>query len=178
MKAPIVPLPILNDHKPILLIFDPADPAIELAYERAPLAGGNLVRRASRDSEQYWIPRCTPVFAIANGTVIYANKESDGHAILIDHGGELLSSYSRLAHMYLTPTDNTAPKRKVTGGEIIGYIGTPRGAPFSALRFEIWQCNEFDEYEPTDPLLLVRKWQFLEWRDAQLARAANDAAEK
>jgi hypothetical protein len=109
MKTPILPLPILNDQPPVLLIFDPADPAIELAYERTPLVGGARIRSATRDSDQYWIPRCTPVFAIAPGTVIYANNESDGHAILIDHGNDLLSSYSRLAHMYLMPADAAVP---------------------------------------------------------------------
>ncbi len=175
MRPPVVPLPLLNDQAPVLLIFDPSDPAIELAYERAPLVGGTRIRSASRDTQEYWIPRCTPVFAAGDGTVIYARKQSDGHAILIDHGNDWISSYSRLAHMYLMPTDNSPPKRTVEAGEIIGYIGMPRGTPLSPLRFELWRCNESDEYEPVDPTLFIRRWRYLGWRDAQLARMLNDA---
>lgn len=175
MRSPIVPLPILNGQPPILLIFDQADPAVEVAYERAPLVGGTRVRAARRDSTEYWIPRLTPVFAVSDGNVIYARSQADGHAILIDHQNGWISSYSRLAHMFVAPTDNTPREAKVAAGDILGYIGTSRGTPLSPLRFELWRCEASDRYEPVDPLLHIRRWRYLEWRDTQLARAANDA---
>lgn len=170
MQPPVVPLPILNNHPPILLIFDHSDPAIELAYERAPLVGGNRVRSATRDSTDYWIPRLTPVFAVNDGVVSYARKQSDGHAILIDHRNGWISVYSRLAHMFV------AAEQRVSCGDIIGYLGTPKGTQLTPLRFELWRVNEADDYMPVDPILFIRRWQHLEWRDPQLARAANDAA--
>lgn len=175
MKAPIVPLPILNGQPPILLVFDQSDPAVELAYERAPLLGGNRVRCVSRDTTEYWIPRLTPVFAINDGTVIYARKQSDGHSILINHHG-WISAYSRLAHMFVAHTESSERGTEVSAGDIIGYVGTPRGTPLSPLRFELWRMTEDEDYMPVDPILYIRRWQHVDWRDAQLLRAANDAA--
>lgn len=175
MKAPIVPLPILNNQFPILLVFDHTDPAIELAYERAPLVGGNRVRTAKRGTTDYWIPRLTPVFAVNDGRVIYARKQSDGHAILIDHDNGWVSVYSRLAHMFVAQTGNNPSETHVTAGDIIGYVGTPRGTPLTPLRFELWRMTESDDFMPVDPILFIRRWQYLDWHDAQLARAANDA---
>ncbi len=175
MKPPVVPLPILNGQRPILLIFDHTDPAVELAYERAPLIGGNRVRTVARDSTDYWIPRLTPVFAVNDGRVIYAREQSDGHAILIDHLNGWVSMYSRLVHMFVAPTRNTPIQAPACAGDIIGYVGTPRGTPVTPLRFELWRMTESEDFMPVDPILFIRRWQHVDWRDAQLARAANDA---
>ncbi len=173
MKPPVVPLPILNGQLPILLVEDHADPAVDLAYERAPLVGGN--QGCARDTTDYWIPRLTPVFAVNDGSVIYARKQSDGHSILIDHLNGWVSVYSHLAHMFVTPTRNTPVPTSVFAGDIIGYVGTPKGTPVTPLRFELWRMTESDDFMPVDPILFIRRWQYIDWRDAQLARAANDA---
>lgn len=176
MQAPIVPLPILNGQSPVLLIFDQTDPAIELAYEREPLLGGNRVRSVRRDTTDYWIPRLTPVFAANDGVVIYARHQADGHAILIDHGNDWISSYARLAHMFVTPTEHARFDKHVRAGDILGYLGTPRGTPLVPLRFELWRRDDSDHYLPVDPILFLRRWRHIDWRDAVLARIANDAA--
>lgn len=157
------------------MIFDHRDSAIELAYERAPLIGGSRVRTAARDTTDYWIPRLTPVFAVNEGRVIYARKQSDGHVILIDHLNGWVSVYSHLVHMFVTPTRNTPVQARVAAGDILGYVGTPRGTPLSALRFELWRMTEGD-FMPVDPVLFIRRWQHVDWRDVKLARQANDAA--
>jgi hypothetical protein len=77
--------------------------------------------------------------------------------------------------MFITQTENMSRSIQVAAGDILGYVGTPRGTPLSPLRFELWKCNELDDFMPVDPLLFIRRWQHLDWRDAQLARAANDA---
>ena len=176
MKPPVVPLPILNGQLPILLLFDHRDPAVELAYERAPLVGGSRIRTATRDTTDYWVPRLTPVFAVNDGRVIYARKQSDGHVILIDHLNGWVSVYSHLVHMFVTPTRNTPVQAHVCAGDIIGYVGTPRGTPLSALRFELWRMTDKGDFMPVDPVLFIRRWQHVDWRDARLARQANDAA--
>ncbi len=173
MKPPVVPLPILNGQLPILLILD--DAAVELAYERAPLVGGNRVRTRARDTTDYWIPRLTPVFAVNDGSVIYAREQSDGHSILIDHLNGWVSVYSHLAHMFVTPTRNTPVQARISAGEILGYVGTPKGTPLTPLRFELWRMTESEDFMPVDPIVFIRRWQHIDWRDAQLARAANDA---
>ena len=39
-EPPVAPLPIINDQPPLLLVFDPTDLGIELAYERHFVPGG------------------------------------------------------------------------------------------------------------------------------------------
>lgn len=163
MKPPIIPLPILNGQAPIFLLGGDPGPSIELAYERAPLVGD-----LQRSCVDYWIPRCTPVFAVRGGTVIYTREERDGHAILIDHGRDWITSYSRLVHPF------ARVRSRVETGDVIGYLGTPRGVPFIPLHFELWQWK-YNKYEAVDPKPHARHWRYFPWRDSQLAREANDA---
>lgn len=176
VASPFVPLPILDVQHPILLVFDHSDPGVELAYECEPLIGGSRVRTAKRDTTEYWIPELTPVFAIDDGVVIYARRQADGHAVLIDHEDGWVSVYSRLAHLYVAPTAGQLRERRVFAGDILGYLGAPRGTPLTALRFELWRENDAGDYLPVDPIVPIRRWQYVEWRGARLV-AAEDAAD-
>lgn len=166
---PIVPLPISNDQPPVLLVFDETDLGIELAYEREPEPGGTRVRAVSRDTTRYHVPPLTPVFAITEGVIVYAREHVDGHTIVIDHCNDWLSVYQRLEYMFVTPTDRGGREKEVLAGDILGYLGSSSpGDPLQPLRFELWKWSLAGDYEQVDPLRYVRRWQYLDWRDARL----------
>lgn len=167
--SPVAPLPMLNGHAPVILIFDPRELAIELAYERFPQPGGIRVRSTTRESTLYWIPRLTPVFAVSEGFIVYARQHTDGHTILIDHRNGWASVYSRLDHMFVTPSDRSAQREtRVAAGDLIGYVSTLRPAPLMPLRFELWRCNHNDDFEQIDPLRYIRRWRQLPWSDSRV----------
>jgi hypothetical protein len=103
-KPPVFPLPILNNQLPVVLVTDPADLAIDVAYERSYLIGGPRVRSATRDSTLYWIPKLTPVFNVSDGVVVHARQQAQGYAIAIDHLNGWLTTYTGLDHMSVLRT--------------------------------------------------------------------------
>lgn len=171
---PVVPLPVLNDHTPVLLVFDHTDNAIELAYERHPQPGGTLARSTTRETTLYYVPRLTPVFGVSAGFVVYARRHVDGHTIVIDHRNGWATVYSRLEHMFVMPTDRVARREtKIAAGDILGYLGATRAGPLKPLRFELWKCGRDGDYEPVDPIRFIRQWRYVGWNDARLEKAAT-----
>ena len=161
---PVVPLPILDDQQPILLVYDERDLAIDLAYERNPLPGGTRVRSVSERSMDYWIPRLTPVFAVSDGVIVYARKHLDGHTIIIDHGNDWLSVYHRLEHMFVAPTERTPRcEIKVASGHVLGYLARSGPGGLKPLRFELWKADARQDYQQMDPLRHIRRWRFIDW---------------
>ena len=69
------------------------------------------------------------------------------------------------------------PRRetKVTAGDILGYLGASRAGPLKPLRFELWKCNPNNDYEQMDPLLYIRTWRYIGWRDAALEKSMQIA---
>ena len=166
---PVVPLPVLDDRPPVLLVFDHTELAIELAYERFPRPGGNRIRATTRSTTLYLIPKLTPVFAVSEGFVVYARQHSDGHTIVIDHRNGWATVYSRVDHMFVTPSDRfPRHETKVSAGDILGYVSTSESGPLDPLRFELWRCNRTDDYEQMDPLRYIRQWKYVAWSDARI----------
>src|SRR5688500_4604141 len=84
-RTPTFPMPALNGSPPVVLIFDPEDPGIEIAYEKEPSNEVSRVRSATRETTLYAIPRLVPIFAVTDGRVVYAREHTDGNAIVIHH---------------------------------------------------------------------------------------------
>lgn len=166
-SPPIFPLPLLNGQAPVLLVFDPQDPGVEIAYERTVSADGALVRSATRESTLYCIPSMLPVFVVAAGKILYAREHVDGFAVLIEHANGWASYYRRLEHMFVTPTERTRRETKVGRGDILGYVGPTRAGPLQPLRFELWRCNQEQEFDPIDPIRFMRRWRLEPWTDAR-----------
>lgn len=168
-KPPVFPLPTLNGQPPVVLGFDPADPAVDVAYERSQLLGGPRVRSAARDSPLYWIPKHTPVLVVSDGRVVYAQRHSGlGHVILVDHDNGWLTFYGGLEHAFVPPTDRR-PSRdtRVAGGDILGYIGDSRPGELHTLQFELWRNDQTKDYEAVDPIRFMNRWRPIAWNDAR-----------
>ncbi len=162
-SSPVVPLPVQGERTPILLVFDPRDLAIEMAYEHRPRSEGTRVRWASRDSPLYFMPSLTPVFAVNAGLIVYARKHTDGFAIIIDHRNGWLSVYHRLEHIFVTPSERRPGGGiRVHAGGVLGYLAGSGPGPLLSLRFELYR-RERDDYDPVDPLRFIRRWQQLRW---------------
>jgi hypothetical protein len=168
LSAPVFPLPVVNGQPPVVLVFDPAEPSIEIAFERQP-TDGPRVRAATRESTLYWIPKLLPVFAVADGKVIHAREQTDGYAIVLEHRDGWATYYRRLEHMFVTPTDRRPGKEtQVRAGDILGYVGRTKSGPLRPLHFELWRCNEDLDFEAIDPIRYITRWQLPRWNDAQL----------
>jgi hypothetical protein len=167
-KPPVFPLPTLNDQPPVVLVTDPSDPSIDVAYERSHLVGGPFVRSTTRDSPLYWIPKLTPVFAVSDGHVVYARRHSNGYVVAIDHHNDWLTMYSGLAHMFVLRTDlNPRRETKLCSGDILGYIGDSRPGPMRTLHFELWRSQRLQDFEAVDPVRFMRRWRQIEWNDTR-----------
>ena len=104
-SLPVFPLPRLNGQSPVLLLFDYVDLALGVAYEKEPKPDGTLVRAALRDTTLYFIPRLTPVLAVADGLVLNASRRAAGdHRVVIVHGNSRLTVYQGLEHLFVRST--------------------------------------------------------------------------
>jgi hypothetical protein len=166
---PVFPLPAFNAQPPVLLVFDPEDHGVEIAYENAPSEDRNRVRSATRESTLYRIPRMLPVFVAADGKVVYAREHADGFAVLVEHRDGWATYYTRLRHMFVSPTDRGAVATRLAGGDILGYVGPTRAGPLKPLRLEIWRGGRDEEYEAIDPIRYVTRWRLPRWTDSRIA---------
>ncbi len=166
-SPPVVPLPVQGERAPLLLVFDHRDLAIEMAYECRPQHADTRVRSTSRDTQLYFTPPLTPVFAVNAGLIVYARKHTDGFTIIIDHCNSWLSVYHRLEHIFVTPSERRPGGGiLVHAGDVLGYLADSRPGPYNGpllpLRFELYR-RERDDYDPVDPLRFIRRWQQLCW---------------
>ena len=163
VPSPLVPLPVLGDHRPIMLVFDHRDLAIELGYERQPHPDGTRVRSTSRNTRLYWVPPQTPVLAIGDGAIVYAQRDHEGYSVTIDHGNGWLSVYHRLEHMFVLPTERRQRRGvEVLRGDVLGCLAASSTAPLLPLRFELYR-REHDDFHPIDPLHSLRWWRTVTW---------------
>jgi len=80
----------------------------------------------------------TPVYAYANGTVIYAGwKSGYGNFIAIDHGGGMVTRYGHLSAIYVSVGQRVAVRQK------IGAVGSTGVSTGPHLHFEVLINGEY-----------------------------------
>ena len=104
-------------------------------------------------------PRHTPVRAVEDGTIAKLfNSKAGGITIYqFDPGGEFCYYYAHLQRY----AEGLADGKKVSKGEIIGYVGTTGNAPPNTphLHFAIFQLTDAKRWwegKPIDPYLVYR----------------------
>lgn len=121
-----------NMDKKSLVLFTPAKGPISMGY--------------NPDERHYAVdivaPQNTPVKAIANGVVIFAEWTAEtGHVLILEHEGGLLSVYKHNGSL------NKAQGAIVRAGEVIATVGnTGEFSTGPHLHFEIW-----DNGNPVNP---------------------------
>ncbi len=81
--------------------------------------------------------RGTPVYATADGTVIYARRNGGyGLVVKLDHGFGYETGYAHLSQM------DVKPGQKVIRGEKIGEVGNTGRSTAPHLHYEVWVDGE------------------------------------
>src|SRR5262245_32572958 len=83
---PVWPVPSLNGREPEVIGSRAKMPVVDRAYARA--YPGELIDRYPIDpngSAQHFMPSSIPVFAVADGSLVYAGKQHQGFAIVVNH---------------------------------------------------------------------------------------------
>jgi len=78
------------------------------------------------------VPVGTPVWATADGKVVFAGKERRyGRTVLIDHGGGYRTRYAHLKRL------GTKTGKRVDKGDLVGYVGKSGNASGAHLHYEV-----------------------------------------
>lgn len=92
-----------------------------------------------------YVPQGTAVHAMKDGRVTHAGAMGGfGLAVVIDHGGSLLTLYGHLSRVDVRTGD------RVNGRQAIGLSGSTGNATGPHLHFEIWRRGR-----PEDPVPLL-----------------------
>ena len=112
-----------------------------------PPLSGTLSEKYNRDKKHYAVdivaPKDTPIKAVANGIVIFAEWTSEtGYVIILEHKDGLLSVYKHNGSL------NKSQGEIVRAGEVIASVGnTGEFTTGPHLHFELW-----DNGNPVNPL--------------------------
>ena len=112
---------------------------------------GTVTGKFNADEHHYGVdiavPKDTPVKAVEDGTVIFAEWSIDtGFVMIIDHGKSIISVYKHNAKLYKKSGDN------VQSGEIIATAGSEgKLSNGTHLHFELW----YNGY-PIDPSQFIQ----------------------
>ena len=95
---------------------------------RHPILGYTKMHRGT----DFAAPRGTPIYAAGNGTVEYAGwKGAYGKYVRIRHNSEYATAYAHMSGI------KTSAGRRVTQGQVIGYVGTTGRSTGAHLHYEI-----------------------------------------
>nr|NIR61167.1 M23 family metallopeptidase [Gammaproteobacteria bacterium] len=100
-------------------------------------------------------PRGTPVRAASDGTVRARGRNGGyGHYVRLDHGFGLHTAYGHLSRY----AEGLRPGRRVTRGQVIGYVGSTGRSTGPHLHYEVWMAGR--AVDPVDFLpVAVRRYQ-------------------
>ena len=132
----------------------PANDLIDPTYGYGSTASGT---REPHHGVEFSNPSGTPVYAAAEGTVIFAGPDAEavyapwgdfyGNLIVIEHGGDLFTLYAHLSKI------DVPVGQKVLAGDKIGEVGRTGGAIGSHLHFEVRRGDVEDYFTAQNPEL-------------------------
>ncbi|UJH69272.1 M23 family metallopeptidase [Allomuricauda sp. SCSIO 65647] len=111
-----------------------------------PPVSGEISQRYDVNQKHFAVdvttPKDSPVKAVANGTVIFAEWTSDtGNVIIIEHEDDLISAYKHCGSL------NKSQGEHVNAGEVVASVGnTGELTTGPHLHFELWKDGK-----PIDP---------------------------
>ena len=127
----------------------PANDLVEASYRYGSTANGT---REPHHGVEFSNPSGTPVYAAAEGTVIFAGADTDaiyspwrnfyGNLVVIEHDHNLFTLYAHLSKI------DIETNQKVFAGEQIGEVGRTGVAIGSHLHFEV-RLGEAEDYFAT-----------------------------
>lgn len=95
----------------------------------------------------YAAPRGTPVFSVADGTIVRADRDpAFGNVVTIKHDEVYSSLYGHLSRF----ARGLRPGRRVHQGAVIGYVGSTGLATGPHLHFQIGRSGQWQDYTRID----------------------------
>ena len=132
----------------------PANDLIDPFYGYGSTANGT---RDPHHGVEFSNPSGTPVYAAAEGTVIFAGPDDEaiyapwgnfyGNLVVIEHQDQVFTLYAHLSRIDMQAGQN------VSAGEKIGEVGRTGGAVGSHLHFEVRQDDVEDYFATQNPEL-------------------------
>ena len=132
----------------------PANDLIDPTYGYGSTASGT---REPHHGVEFSNPSGTPVFAAAQGTVIFAGPDQValyapwgdfyGNVVILQHSDDLFTLYAHLSKI------DVSGNQKVLAGDKIGEVGRTGGAIGSHLHFEVRRGNVEDYFSTQNPEL-------------------------
>lgn len=125
-------------------VFQAASPTASIAL--FPPVKGSITQGYDRDEKHYAVdvvvPKDSPIKAVADGTVIFAEWTAEtGYVMIIEHGNNMISAYKHNASLSKSQGD------LVKAGEVIATAGnTGEYSTGPHLHFELWSAGY-----PVDP---------------------------
>ncbi len=115
-------------------------------------------------------PRGTPIYAAGNGTVVKSGRNGAyGNYVRIRHNARYSTAYAHMRRIH----KSARPGKRVTQGQIIGYVGTTGRSTGPHLHYEILSNGK-----RTNPMRVKmpsgRKLKGEELEDFQVARSVTD----
>lgn len=123
---------------------------VDVMYRR-PRAVSSAEARREHGSQNYEVPRGTPVYAARAGVIANAVKTERGHGVLVDHGDGWSTFYQHLEGL----ERGVAKGRRVLRGQRLGTVGysLADGAQIRHLHFEVWRNGV-----ALDPQAMMATW--------------------
>jgi murein DD-endopeptidase MepM/ murein hydrolase activator NlpD len=127
----------------------------------------------------YAAPSGTPVYSVADGTVIFAGwGGGGGNTLKIKHAGNLQTGYLHLKSFAKGIKVGT----KVSQGQLIGYVGSTGTSTGPHLDYRIWKNGTPIDplkvpQEPAEPIASAHKARFEAVRDRVIAELEGKSVE-
>ncbi len=99
-----------------------------------PILGYSLMHKGI----DFAAPSGTPIYAAGNGRIVVAGRNGGyGNYIRIRHSGEFSTAYAHMSRF----AKGMAPGRRVSQGDVIGYIGTTGRSTGPHLHYEVLRAD-------------------------------------